>query len=89
MNAKKQKINIEPKEWEAIQAGAFSNSKLTQILNNADEDQLKKYAMPKATRGLSDSQIARIRAYSNSSYTIAEIADAMGISASTVSKYMK
>ena len=89
MNAKKQKIDITPKEWEAIQAGAFSNSKLTAILNNADEDQLKKYAMPKQSYGLTQSEISRIKAYSHSGYTISEIADAMGVSASTVSKYIK
>ena len=89
MGAKKEKINIEPKEWEAIQAGAFSNSKLTQILNNCDEDQLKQYALPKVSRGLTTNQISRIRAYTASGYTISQIADAMGISASTVSKYLK
>ena len=89
MNAKKEKINITPKEWEAIQAGAFSNSKLTAILNNADEDQLKKYAMPKETRGLTNNEIGRIKAYSRSGFTIAEIAEAMGVSTSTVSKYIK
>lgn len=88
MGAKKEKINIEPKEWEAIQAGAFSNSKLMQILNNCDEDQLKQYAMPKVNRALSSNQISRIKAYANSNYTISEIADAMGISSSTVSKYL-
>ncbi len=88
LGAKKQKINIEPKEWEAIQAGAISNNKLIQILNNADPDKLKELAMPKQSKTIRPSQISLMKSMSNSGYSIAEIAQAVGVSASTVSKYI-
>jgi hypothetical protein len=34
VGAKKKDIDIEPKEWEAIQAGAITNNTLLQIINN-------------------------------------------------------
>ena len=82
------KINITDKEWEAIQAGAISDSKLTSILRYADDKVVREKATPRATTTLSNSQIARIKAYAASGYTNAEIAEKMGKSTSTISKYL-
>lgn len=82
-------IKITDREWEAIQAGAISETKLKQILNNADVDDLRQRATPRTVNTLSTAQIARIKAYSNSNYSINEIAKMMGKSPSTISKYMK
>lgn len=81
-------INITDKEWEAIQAGAISETKLKQILNNTDIDALRQRATPKATVNLSQAKINRIKAYNNSNYTLSEIASKLGVSVSTVSKYI-
>lgn len=81
-------IEITDKEWEAIQAGAISNDKLTKILANADADKLRQRATPRETKKLTDAKVAKIKAMS-ASYTIQQIADKMGISPSTVSKYLK
>jgi DNA-binding CsgD family transcriptional regulator len=85
---KERAIKITDKEWEAIQAGAITENKLKQILNNSDADVLREKAMPKDKIGLSVGQINRIKAMS-ASFTIAQIAEKMGISPSTVSKYLK
>ena len=77
---------ITDKEWEAIQAGAISKTKLDRIIRNMDEDYLKKRAMPKTTRGLPQSQVNRIKAMLASGWTQQEVADAIGVSVSTVSK---
>lgn len=82
----KVQVDITPKEWEAIQAGAISSSKLESILNNTDLDKVKEYATPRTNKALTNSQIARIKAMKMSGYTNAEIAEQLGISASTVSK---
>lgn len=82
-------IKITDRQWEAIQAGAISETKLKQILNNADVDDLRQRATPKTVNTLSTAQIARIKAYSNSNYSINEIAKMMGKSPSTIAKYMK
>ena len=81
-------IVITDKEWEAIQAGAISESILKRILNNADPDTLRQKAMPKETSVLTPAKINRIKAMS-ASYTIQQIADKLGVSKSTVSKYLK
>ena len=82
-------INITDKEWEAIQAGAISNNMLQRILNNANADKLRERAMPKQTSELSTAKVSRIKALAASNYTLREIADKLGVSTSTVSKYLK
>ena len=82
-------IVITDRQWEAIQAGAISKTKLKQILDNADVDELRQRATPKTVNTLSTAQIARIKAYAASNFSIAEIAKKMGKSPSTVAKYMK
>ena len=81
-------IVITDKEWEAIQAGAVSETVLKRILNNSDPDTLRQKAMPKATKVINQAKANRIKAMS-ASYTIQQIADKLGISTSTVSKYLK
>ena len=82
-------INITDKEWEAIQAGAITNNMLVRILNNANADKLRERAMPKQTSELSSAKVSRIKALAASNYTLQEIANKLGVSTSTVSKYLK
>lgn len=82
------RINISDKEWEAIQAGAISDSKLTQILRYADPDRVKQLSTPKTSTQLSTAKINKVKAMVASGYTIAEIAEAVGVSRSTVSQYV-
>jgi transcriptional regulator with XRE-family HTH domain len=82
-------IKITDKEWEAIQAGAISENKLKQILDNSDVDSLRERATPRSTTTLSATKINRIKAYSASNYTLDEIATKMGVSKDTVAKYLK
>lgn len=88
VGAKRNSIEITDREWEAIQAGAISENKLTQILNNTNIDTLRQMATPRATTSLSTAKVNRISAMSNSGYSTSEIADALGVSTSTVSKYL-
>ena len=89
VNAKKKKVDITDREWEAIQAGAITSNKLLQILQNSDQDKLKERAIPKQSRTPRSSQIARMRAMEASGHTLKEIAEATGFSVSTISKYLK
>lgn len=81
-------IEITDREWEAIQAGAISETKLKQILNNTDIDKLRERATPRSTVELSSVKINRIKAMS-ASYTNQQIAEKLGISPATVTKYLK
>lgn len=89
VGAKKDPVEITDREWEAIQAGAITSHKLADILNNTDMDKLKVRATPRTSATLSQAQINRIKAYKNSGFTIADIADQLSLSTSTVSKYIK
>lgn len=81
-------IIISDREWEAIQAGAVSETILKRVLNNSDPDSLRQKAMPKTTSDVSQAKVNRIKAMS-ASYTIQQIADKLNLSTSTVSKYLK
>lgn len=89
VSRKDRSIKITDREWDAIQAGAVSENTLKKILNNADIDELRQRATPRTTTELSKAKINRIKAYAGSNYTIGEIAKKLGISVSTVSKYLK
>ena len=84
--AKKQPIDITPKEWEAIQAGAISSSKLREILNNTDIDKVRTYAMPRTQSGMATAKVQRAKSMLDRGYTWQEVASAMGVSVSTLQR---
>lgn len=89
-NKKDVMVEIEPREWEAIQKNAISPSKLRDILKNTDTAKVKKLASAKVnTNALPKAKQNKIKAMANSGYTMEQIAEAMGISKSTVFKYVK
>lgn len=77
--AKKHKIVITQSEWNAIQQGAFSTTKLKTILDNADMDVVRELATPRVKKEVSASKTIRAKTMMNSNYTRAEIASALGI----------
>ncbi|MBO4540757.1 MAG: helix-turn-helix domain-containing protein, partial [Bacilli bacterium] len=89
VGAKRHVIDISDREWEAIQAGAISENQLLGILRAADIDQLRERATPRQTNSLSNAKIAKIDAMKASGYSIADIAKAIGVSTTTVNKYLK
>jgi hypothetical protein len=82
--AKKTKIVVSQKEWDAIQAGAISTHKLEQIISNSDSDTVKRLAMPKNTPKLTSTKLRRAQSMLASGYTQAEVADALGIGLTTL-----
>ena len=87
IGAKKPTISITPKEWKAIDAGAVSSNILTQIINNTSLDVIRAYTMPRQTQrslvSYTDECLIRSMA-ARPGVTQAEIADAMGLSTSTI-----
>lgn len=81
---KKLAINITDRQWDAIQAGAISENTLREILRFADIDSVRQRAMPRNDRGLTPSQVSRARTLMRNGHTSAEVADALGISTSTL-----
>lgn len=88
VGAKRETIKITDREWEAIQAGAISENKLTQIIDNVDIDSLRQRATPRVTTSLSQAKQAKIASMNASGYSTSEIAEALGVSTSTVSDYL-
>lgn len=82
--AKKKLVEVTDAEWNAIQAGAISNNKLTQILNNTDMDRIKKLATPKANTKLPSAKLTRASVLLDKGYTYAEVAESLGVSVTTL-----
>lgn len=90
VGAKRNLIEISDREWEAIQAGAISKTKLKDILKYSDMESVRSKAMPRKTTTLSNAQVNRIQSMMNSGrYTTQEIATALGVSVSTINNYTK
>lgn len=82
--AGKDRIVITDIEWEAIQAGAISNNKLSNILKNTDLDDVKKLATPRTSTGVPPALLARAKSMMNMGYTQQEIAASLGVGQSTL-----
>ncbi len=82
--AAKHMVVIEPKEWEAIQQGAISDSKLNEILNNTDLDKVKEMATPHKAKLMTSSKTKRAQAMLADGYTRAEVAKHLGVSLTTL-----
>lgn len=88
VGAKRELVYITDKEWEAIQAGAISSARLKTLLNNADMDRVKQLATPRNSNDLDANKIARIKSLTLNGYTNSEIASKLGVSVSTIRKYL-
>jgi DNA-binding CsgD family transcriptional regulator len=82
--AKKHRIDITDREWEAIQAGAISIDKLKNILTNTDVDKLKERATPRTKPVMTKTMTNRAKNMLAAGFTYAEISDALGIPESTL-----
>jgi DNA-binding CsgD family transcriptional regulator len=84
LRSKKEPVVLTRDEWNAIQSGAISNHKLEQILRHADIDKLREFALPRERRMMSSTKVARAKAMEAQGFTQAEIADALGVSLTTL-----
>ena len=89
IGAKKESIVIDDSEWEAIQSGAITKTKLKEILNNTSDEEIKKHAIPRSSTGLSDAKVARAKSLIDAGYTLSEIAADFGCSVSTLTNSLE
>jgi DNA-binding CsgD family transcriptional regulator len=87
--AKKQKIEITDREWEAIQLGAVSNNTLSQIITNTDTEALRKRATPRTAYQMTTAKVARAKSMAAAGYTTSEIASALGVSTTSIQEAIK
>ena len=84
IGAGKTLVDISDGEWEAIQAGAISNDKLTKILKNSNLDTVKKLATPREPTVMTSGKMARAEQLLAMGRTPAEVATILGVSRSTL-----
>lgn len=82
--SKKTRIEITPEEWHAIQAGAITNGMLSNILDNANMETVKKLATPKTPKLMTSSKTALAKTLLARGYTQSEVADQIGVSLTTL-----
>jgi hypothetical protein len=84
--ADKADIVLTDREWDAIQAGAISNTKLSQILDKADMDVVRQHAIPRDVVTMTPAKLQRAQYMISLGYPQSEIADALGVSTSTLDR---
>ena len=89
VSRKDREIKITPRQWEAIQAHAVSPTVLRKIMTYADPDEIRKYATPKEKKGLSSAQVSTAKAMLKGNYDMSDVAEKLGVSTSTLYKYIK
>lgn len=89
VGAKKKLIEITDKEYEAIRAGAISETKLRTIMDNTNIDSLRAQATPKAKKTITPAMEALAKSMAAIGATQADIADRLGISTSSVYSIVK
>lgn len=89
VGAKRVQVDITDREWHAIQAGAISPTTLDKILQNTDLAKVKERSMPRTQRLMSSPKIVRAQTMLRTGYTRKEVADALGVSLSTLDLALK
>jgi hypothetical protein len=82
--ANKKRIKFTDEEWEAMENGAVSKSKMNEIFNNADQDSMMEHAFPKANTVMTSSRITLANSMLKSGHTIADVAEHFGVSPKTL-----
>jgi len=86
VGAKKNRVTFTDKEWEAIQKGAIPHTQLLKLLANADEEDYKARATPKERKVLTSAKISKAKSLAKAGYTLEEISEYLGVSASAIGK---
>ena len=84
VGAKKPLIDITDNAWKAIQSGAIHTNMLLDIMQNTSDESLKARAMPRSSKGMSSAKLARAKSMINNGCSLSDVADALGVSASTL-----
>jgi DNA-binding CsgD family transcriptional regulator len=87
--AGKDRVVITDREWEAIQAGAISSTKLKAILDNADMDRVRELATPRQALLMTPTKLKRAQSMMDLGFDRGEIANALGVSLSTLDESLK
>ena len=82
-------VTFTEREWKAVQAGAIHKSTLQDLLQYANQDQVKTLALPKSTTLMTPSKESRAKSLLKMGYTQQEVASMIGVSVSTLQKAIR
>ena len=86
-HSKRYRIELSDREWEAIQAGAISDTRFKdKVWRYADKTEIKKRAMPRVSAALKPSTRSRARILINQGYALSTVAKELGVSAPALAK---
>lgn len=88
LRREERKITTTDREWAAIVAGALSIEKVNKILTYMDKEEILSRTIPRESAGISAAKKSRAKALLNAGFTWAEVADAVGVSESTLRTYV-
>lgn len=85
-HTKRYRITLTDREWEAIQAGAISDTQFRRVLRYSDSNEIKKRALPRKSAGMKTTTRSRARLLLNAGYAPSTVAKELGISVQTLAK---
>lgn len=88
VGSKSYKFDLSDKEYEAINAGALSGTKVKEIIKYVDKDSLMSHVSPRERQTIKPSQVARMNTLEKMGYTREQIADALRVSISAIDNYL-
>ena len=86
VGAERTPVTITDDEWDAVQSNAVSGTLLKELVSFMDDSQLKSLATPRANKQMTDARKIKAKALLANGYTIAQVAEALGVSSSTIGK---
>lgn len=86
IHVKRYQIILTDREWDAIQAGAISDTQFQKVLRYSDTSEIKKRALPRQTSGMKTSTKSRARLLLNAGYAPSTVAAELGVSVETLRK---
>lgn len=86
VGAERTPVTITDDEWDAVQSNAVSGTLLKELVSFMDDNQLKSLATPRANKQMTEARKSKAKALLANGYTIAQVAEALGVSSSTIGK---
>lgn len=86
VGAERTPVTITDDEWDAVQSNAVSGTLLKELVSFMDDSQLKSLATPRTNKQMTDARKSKAKALLANGYTIAQVAEALGVSSSTIGK---
>ena len=89
LGAKHYNFEITQDEWDAMNSGALNKTTQREIFKRVSDEKLKESAMPRVRKTMTERQVQLAKQLSNAGYSIAEIAEKIGFSTTTIADVIK